>query len=115
MFTSIEDDVTDVWTKFGAVWLRDGDAVRCFLHDMYGSARFLPRRMISLFRVVTPEKSWLPRRRARRARRAHADAVPLIRRTNRYRSSERFKARQNALSRRRHGVELRVQCLCTHI
>ena len=112
MFTSIEDDLTDVWTKFGAVWFRDGDAVRCFLQDMYGSSRFLPRRMISLFRVVTPETSRLPRRRARRA---HADAVPLIRRTNRYRSSERFRARQNALSRRRHGVELRVQCLCTHI
>ena len=112
MFTSIEDDFADVCTKFGAVWLRDGDAVRCLLHEMYGSSRFLPRRMISLFRVVTPEKSRLPRRRARRA---HADAVPLIRRTNRYRSSERFRARQNALSRRRHGVELRVQCLCTHI
>ena len=111
MFTSIEDDLTDVWAKFGAVLLRDGDAVRCFLQDMYGSSRFLPR-MISLFRVVTPEKSRLPRRRARRA---HADAVPLIRRTNRYRSSERFRARQNALSRRRHGVELRVQSLCTHI
>jgi hypothetical protein len=112
VFTSIEDDLTDVWTKFGAVWLRDGDAVRCFLHDMYGSGRFLPRRMISLFRVVTPETSRLPRRRARRA---HADAVPLTYRTNRYRSNERFRARQNALSRRRHGVELRAQCLCTHI
>ena len=112
MLASIEDDLTDVWTKFGAVWLRDGDAVRCFLHDMYGSGRFLPRRMISLFRVVTLETSRLPRRRVRRA---HADAVPLIRRTNRCRSNERFRARQNALSRRRHGVELRVQCLCTHI